>query len=48
MCDAPDPGKEERSMSAENNAPLAREFQQEFNDRECDRIDDLVAGGVEW
>ena len=35
-------------MSAENNAPLAREFQQEFNDRECDRIDDLVAGGVEW
>lgn len=35
-------------MSAEDNARLAREILQVFNDRDYDRIDDLVTEDVEW
>ena len=35
-------------MSAEDNARLAREIHQAFNDRDYDRIDDLVTPDVEW
>ena len=35
-------------MSAEDNVRLAREIQQVFNDRDFDRVDDLVTPDVEW
>jgi ketosteroid isomerase-like protein len=35
-------------MSAEDNARLAREIHQEFNDRDYDRADDLVSPDPEW
>lgn len=35
-------------MSAEENAQLAREIHQAFNDRNYDRIDDLVTPDVQW
>jgi steroid delta-isomerase-like uncharacterized protein len=35
-------------MSAEENAQLARELHQAFNDRNYDRVDDLVAQDVQW
>ena len=35
-------------MSAEDNAQLAREMHRAFNDRDYDRVDDLVTRDVEW
>ncbi len=35
-------------MSAEENATLAREIHQAFNDRNYDRVDELVAQDVQW
>jgi steroid delta-isomerase-like uncharacterized protein len=35
-------------MSAQENARLAQEIHQAFNDRNFDRVDDLVTQDVEW
>jgi ketosteroid isomerase-like protein len=35
-------------MSAEENANLLRELHQAFNERNYDRVDDLVVEDVEW
>jgi steroid delta-isomerase-like uncharacterized protein len=35
-------------MSAEDNAQLVREIHNAFNDRDYDRVDDLVTQDVEW
>jgi steroid delta-isomerase-like uncharacterized protein len=42
-------GSERRiGVSAEENANLARELHQAFNDRNYDRVDELVTQDVEW